>query len=251
MKTLNKFIAIVMVATVVAMGRYFKAPQKTADSEVVVGTSADFPPFSYIDESGTIVGFDIDLIREIFARLNRAYRIENMPFETLLPTMQFGSIDMIASGMSPTPERAARVAFSESYLQADPLTIVTRVDSSIDSLEDLSGKHVAVNQGYVADMQLSKHPEITLVRLPGMSDAMLALKHGKVDAFVTGARTIRPLQGALGKDALRIVPIAEMREETAFGISKNRPDLVEKIDTVLRDIADDGTLSALIEKWHL
>lgn len=241
---------IILLATAVVTVRYFKKPN-TAIQEIVVGTSADYPPFSFIDTSGSIVGFDIDLIKEIFKRLDQPYRLENMPFETLLPQMQFGSIDVIATGMSPTPERAARILFSKSYLQEDPLTIVALADSNIHSLEDLYGKQVAVNQGYVADMRLSEKPEITLIRLPSISDALLALKHGKVAAFVTGARTIKPLQETLGNTVFKTIPIPEMQEETALGISKNKPELAQKIDMILQEMAADGTLATLAEKWKL
>lgn len=248
MKSVQKFILLVLMLAGLAGVRFMKKSH-TQSAEIVVGTSADFPPFSYIDQSAAIVGFDIDLIREIFARLSLQYRLENMPFETLLPQMQFGSIDLIAAGMSPTPERAARILFSKPYLSADPLVIVTRADSTISSLADLSGKEVAVNQGYVADMQLSARPEIKLLRLPGMSDALLALTHGKVEAFVTGARTVKPLKQVHGD--LRVVPINELQESTALGISRQRPELREKIDEVLETMAQDGTLSALMEKWQI
>lgn len=248
----NKIIAIIILATVVATVRYFKSPKAGHISEVVVGTSADFPPFSYIDQSGEMVGFDADLIRELFTRMGQPYRVENMPFETLLPQMQFNSIQVIAAGMSPTPERAARVLFSEPYIQADPLTIVTLADkTTINSLHDLHGKTVAVNQGYTADMALSANCEINIMRLPSTSDAILALQHGKADAFVTGYRTIRPLQEILGESAIRPVPIAELQESTALGVSKSNPQLLEKINATLEEMKQDGTLAALQEKWHL
>jgi ABC-type amino acid transport substrate-binding protein len=253
MKSLQKIIMILMVATSVATIRYCSKPQiRDVKELVVVGTSADFAPFSFIDDTGTIAGFDIDLLCEIFTRLKTAYRLDNMPFETLLTRMQFGSIDMIAAGMSHTPERAARVLFSTPYIEADPLAIITlSSNKTINSLNDLSGKNVAVNQGYVADLQLSQKPEINLLRLPSMSDALLALKHGKVDAFVTGGGTVKPLQDALGASAITVTPIPELQEFTALGISKKSPALKEKIDAVLQQMRDDGTLAALKEKWHL
>ncbi len=241
-----------MLATAMASIRYFKKPKSTVPAEVVVGTSADFPPFSFIDQAGSLTGFDIDLIDEIFKRLALAYRIENMPFESLLPQMQFGSVDMIAAGMSPTPERAARIIFSDAYLQADPLTIVSlATHNTIHSIEDLAGKTVAVNQGYVADMKLSERSEIVLLRLPSISDAILALQHGKADAFVTGARTVKPLKATLGETALQVTPIEQIQEITALGISKKLPHLAERVNTVLQQMHDDGTLTVLQEKWHL
>lgn len=252
MQGLKKIISIFLMVTVVATIRYCSKAAKRNPSEIVVGTSADFEPFSFIDKTGTIVGFDIDLLDAVFKRLNRHYRLENMPFETLLTQMQFGSIDVIAAGMSPTPEREARILFSTPYIQAEPLVIMTLSNhKDINALQDLFGKTVAVNQGYVADMQLSLKPEIKLLRLPGLSDALLALKHGKVDALVTGGGTIKPLQSAFAADAIRIIPIKELQEDFAFCIAKRHPELKEKIDAILQDLRDDGTLVRLKEKWRL
>lgn len=252
MNTINKIVGILMVVTVVATVKYFRKAKESQQEELVVGTSPDFEPFSYFSESGEVVGFDIDLIKEVAARLHMPYRLESMPFDTLLPNLQFGSVQVIASGMSPTPERAERVNFSNAYIQEDPLTIVTLAgNTTINSLEDLKGKNVAVIQGYVSDTHLSKIPEINLLRLPSLADVMLALKHGKVDAFVNGSRAVKPLQDAVGADTLKLVPINEIVESTALGIAKNRTDLVEKINKALQDMTDDGTLAALLEKWKL
>ncbi len=244
---------VIMVATSIATIRYCSKPQSRQDKElVVVGTSADFAPFSFIDETGAIAGFDIDLLCAIFTRLKTAYTLKNMPFETLLTQMQFGSIDLIAAGMSQTPERSARILFSTPYIEADPLVIITLANNkTINSFNDLSGKNVAVNQGYVADLQLSKSSDINLLRLPSTSDVLLALKHGKVDAFVTGGGTVKPLLDALGEKTIRVIRIPELQEYTALGISKKSPVLKEKIDAVLQEMREDGSLAALKEKWHL
>lgn len=250
MQYLKKVITVFLVVTVVAIIRHCSRSKSRSLEEIVVGTSADFAPFSFIDTTGAIVGFDIDLLHEVFERLHIRYHVENMPFETLLTQIQFGGIDLIAAGMSPTPERESRILFSTPYLQAEPLVIVTLHGKPL-TLGDLAGKTVAVNQGYVADMQLSHRQEINLLRLPSVSDALLALKHGKVDAFVTGGSTVRPLQDALGKEAIDITPIAELHENLSLGISKKHPELKAKIDTVLQELRDDGTLAKLKEKWQL
>ncbi len=251
MNFLNKCITVFTLVSIVACVRFIKNSHNNESATCVIGTSADFPPFSFFDQNGTIIGFDIDLIKEVFSRLNREYRIENMPFETLLPQMQFGALDIIAAGMSPTPERAQRIFFSDPYLSADPLTIIKKVDNKkIESVNDLIGKQVAVNQGYVADMQLSKIKGIRLLKLPSIQDGLLALNHDKVDAFVTGARTIKPLLQIVGH-AFEFIPINELTETTAFGVAKKRASLVPQINDALRQLQADGTLEKLKQKWNI
>src|SRR5580765_7533218 len=87
----------------------FKArtPQDTANI-LTIGTSGDFPPFTYI-ENGQLMGFDVDLVNEIGARLNKKVELKNMPFATLLPALQLGNLQVVASGVTETPERAKQV----------------------------------------------------------------------------------------------------------------------------------------------
>src|SRR5690606_5895383 len=93
---------------------YNPCNQRTV-SVIRVVTSADFKPMAFID-GDDIVGFDIDVVKEIARRLNKQIEIQDMPFELLIPQIQLGSIQLIAAGMTVTPERSERVFFTEPYL---------------------------------------------------------------------------------------------------------------------------------------
>lgn len=228
-----------------------KAEKKAIPDMLVVGTSADFQPMSF-KKDGKIVGFDIDLINEIGKRLNKPITMQDMPFEVLLPQMQLGTVHVIAAGMSATPERAQRVSFSKPYITDNPLVAVTRIqDGKLASFDALKTKKVVVNQGYLADMELSKIPGIELTRLPSVADALLSLDARRSDVFVTAASSIKPVieAGGAGKYALFI--LEETDENTALAISKEYPELAKQIDIILDEMSTDGTLNALKQKWHL
>jgi arginine/lysine/histidine transporter system substrate-binding protein len=161
---------------------------------LLIGTSADFKPFSFVNEAGDFDGFDIELIQEISKRLNIPFTISDMPFEVLIPQLQLGSLHIVAAGMTPTPERANKVAFSSLYISHDPLCILSRIDNPITNVDQLKDKVVIVNQGYTADIQFSKKPELNLLRLPSVADALLALNAHRGDAFITAQ-----LQSALSR----------------------------------------------------
>lgn len=218
---------------------------------IVVGTSADFQPMSFRKE-GEVVGFDIDVVTQAVKRLGKEIEIKDMPFELLIPQLQLGTIHIIAAGMTPTPERAQRVLFTEPYLTKDPLWVITLADHEpLRSFKDLEGKEVIVNQGYTADMYMSNIPTINLVRLPSVADALLALKSGRGYAFVTASNTIKPLFEHYGRDAFNIFAIEDTDENTALAIAPDYPVLTQKIQAVLKDMEADGTMQQLKEKWHL
>ena len=224
-------------------------------TKLTVGTSADFPPFSFRDKTDEIVGFDIDVVREICKRLELKIQLIDRPFSMLIPQIQVGQIDLIAAGMTPNPEREKNLRFTKSYLKENPLVIVTAKDE-IKNVEDLKGKSVIVNTGYISDIYISQFPEIKLIRLPKVSDAMLALEHNKADAFVTASLTLQPYNLASraqnGETLLKTIVIENTSETSALGVSKKLTDeLFEKIQVTLDEMEKDGTLKGLKEKWKL
>ena len=98
---------------------------KPLEKIIIVGTSADFPPFSFRDKDDVITGFDIDVVKEAAKRLNLEIDLQDRPFGTLLPQIELGQIHVIAAGMTPTEERAKRVHFSRPYLSSNLVLIVS------------------------------------------------------------------------------------------------------------------------------
>ena len=92
---------------------------------LVMGTNAGFKPFEYIDNN-QVVGFDVDLAREIAKSLGKDLKVEDMSFDGLLPALDSGQIDMVAAGMTVTPEREKNALFSDSYYSASQRIIVKR-----------------------------------------------------------------------------------------------------------------------------
>ena len=175
MKKLSILVSIVFFGAC-ATGMYWvtkkSSPVSISDNVLLVGTSDDYPPYTF-NKNGEIVGFDIDLAREIATRLGRTIRLKNMSFDILLLELQRGRLHMIAAGLSPTQERAIRVFFTTPHLQADPFLAVTRIDGpSITCLAELTKQHVVVNEGYTADFYLSSRKDITLDRVETVAQAI-------------------------------------------------------------------------------
>jgi ABC-type amino acid transport substrate-binding protein len=219
---------------------------------LIVGTNAEYPPFAFM-EKDSIVGFDIDLIKEIAERLDKKIEFKDMPFDALLPAAQTGAIQIIAAGMSPTPERAKTVLFTKPYISNDPLTIITPVSHSIDikNLDDLIGKKVIVNEGFALDFHLSKIPNISLIRLPTVADAFLALKVGQADAFAIAQSCAQPFFNQYPAHQFKCTAIDTLGDSYALIISPKHADLLSSIQKALDSMIQDGTIARLKEKWNL
>ena len=217
---------------------------------LVVGTSADYPPFAFVQDD-KVVGFDIDIIQEVAKRLHKKIDIQDMPFTTLIPLLQLGKIQVIASGMTETLERSARVLFTKPYLTGDQLIVITLAGNPVSSLSELKGKEVIVNDGYTADLYMSKIEGPELKRLKTPAEAFLALKAGRGFAYVTARNTVKPFFDQYGQQDFALFAIPDSRENVSLAVSKKYPELVPMLQNVLDTMQQDGTLTTLQEKWGL
>lgn len=239
---------------IVLMGGYLwrRGVRNHDTSDVlIVGTNAEYPPFSFI-ENDRIVGFDIDIVQEIARRLGKPIRIQDMPFDLLLPKLQLGDIHLVAAGMTVTPERALRVNFTKPYLMHDPLLIITLASrAALEQIKDLEGKMVVVNEGYTADVYLAQFNKIVLRRLASPSEAFLALQSGRADAFVAAQSSVQAFFAHHGKDNFRIRPLEAVYDDYALVVSKKYPTLLTQVQEALAAIENDGTLQRLKKTWNI
>lgn len=230
----------------------FKLKQiKRNHKTLIVGTSPHFPPFEYIQED-KLVGFDVDLMNAIAQEMDVKIEWHTMPFDTLIPGLQMGSIQVIAAGMTPTPAREQKVLFTKPYLSGDPLAIISLADQEkIENTAVLFGKTVVVNEGYTADFYASKLEGPQILRLETPAEAFLALGAKRADAFVASQNSVMPFLEKYGAQNYAISPIEGTNESSALAISKQHPELLTKIQTALDALAQKGIIEQLKVKWKL
>lgn len=233
---------------------YFVQPsvqQSAADTNtIIVGVSGDFPPFTFL-ENGTVIGFDVDLIKEIGKRLNKNIEIKNMPFNTLLGSLQMGTLQVIASGLTATPERAQHVLFTTPYLENNQLVMVSLSKAPAHTIDELRDKEVVVNEGYTADMYVSAIQGPIIHRLKTPAEAFLALKSGRAFAFVTADNTVKPFFAQYGTSEFHVAPIPGTEENASLAIAPHYPQLRDELQSALDSMKADGTLQSLKTKWGL
>ena len=217
---------------------------------LIVGINTDYAPFSFI-ENDTISGFDIDLVREIADRLGKTIELRDMPFDSLIPALQIGSVHFIASGITPTKERASRVLFTKPYLTGDPLLLISTTKNTLTSLDQLKDKKVAVNEGYTADYYMAKVQGPELIRFATPFESFMALNSERVDALVMAQHSAKKFIEQLGAHKFVVTPIPDTTDEYALAISKRHPELLEPIQKALDDMQKDGTFEQLKKKWKL
>src|SRR3954449_12050594 len=214
-----------------------------------VGSDIPYPPFEQ-GKPGSYTGFDIELIEAIGEKIGRKPEVQDTSFETIFRDVQQGKFDAAISAATITEEREKAVDFSNPYYLSEQALLV-KEGSDIESLEDLEGKTVGVQQG-TTGLELAKEElgDSEIRPYPEGPDAVNALKSGTVEGVVIDAPVA---QNAVEKSGG--IEIAEkVPTEEAYGIAvgQGETDLLDEINKALEEVEKDGTYKKIYEKWfHL
>ena len=224
------------------------------NGKVVVGMSADYAPyeFHYIDENGkdVIGGFDVDIANEIANSLGVELVIQEMDFDALVAALPVGKIDLVISGMNPTEERAKVVDFSEIYYNSQHGILVRSEDvDKYKTFADLEGIKVGAQLGSTQE-QIARNeiPNADLQLLNNVNNLILELKAGKVDAVIME----KPVAEMATKSNPELAvgnPIYEDKTGgNAVGMAKNNPELLAKVNEVIKELNETGKMDEYIVK---
>ena len=227
--------------------------------KLVLGLDKAFPPMGYVDpQTGELVGFDIDLAREACKRLGVELKLQPIDWDNKTAELNNGNVDCLWNGFSKTPERDKEFALSIPYMKNRQIILV-KSGSAYKGLGDLAGKTVGVQADSSAETALNGSPDFknslkSVVKIDDYSKAVLEIQNGTIDAIAIdeivaryyltknpGAYAI--LKDKDGGDA------SLATEDYVVAFRKADGSLKEKIEGALRDMAKDGTMAKISQKW--
>jgi polar amino acid transport system substrate-binding protein len=215
----------------------------------IVGTEAQFPPFEIVNSQGNIVGFDIDLLNAIAEDQGFKVKYVDQDFAGLIPALQTGNIDIIASGMTITDERAKQVNFSEPYITAGLALAVTVDKEDIKSVDDLKGKTVAVQTGSTGFMKAEELKKAGIIAdikdFPHVNEAIEELKIGGADAMINDLPVTNAFIAAQ-PGVIKIVGEPLNSESYGFAVRSGNKEILNKINTGLKNVKSNGTYDKLL-----
>ncbi len=226
---------------------------KIRDSGVfVLGLDDSFPPMGFRNEDNEIVGYDIDLAREVTSRMGVELKLQPIDWNAKEQELNTGNIDCIWNGFTITPERAKMINFSKPYLK-NAQVLVVREDSPVKTLKDLSGKTVGLQAGSSAANALEDDADFraSLKGVVEFKDNLLALMDLEargVDAVVMDLMVANDNINRSGK-AYRILAEDLAAEEYGIGFRKNDAALRNEVQRILEEMAADGTIAGIAKTW--
>ena len=225
---------------------------KTTDGgTLIVGFDQDFPPMGFVGDDGEYTGFDLELAQEVAKRLGLEYKAQPIAWDSKDMELESGNIDCIWNGFTMTG-REDDYTWTEPYIANQQVFVVAN-DSDINSQADLAGKIVEVQADSSAEAALKEAPELTatfkeLLTTADYNTAFMDLEQGAVDAIAMDV-IVAGYQIQQRNADFKILDDSLSEEEYGVGFKKGNTELRDKVQSTLEEMAEDGTLQEVSEKW--
>lgn len=214
-----------------------------------VGVDSARAPFEFVDAEGAYAGISASYIQACASRLGvKLVVVPGLPVAQAIEKVKAGEVDVVPK-VTPTPDRERHLRFTVPYVTF-PSVMVTRKDARfIGGFEDLVGLRVGVLKGLVVEELLKKdHPEIPLVLLPNIREALLQLSTGKVDVFIDNLGTVSYTIDQLGLTNLKVAAPTPYVHDLAFGVRRDMPLLQSALDKALASLGSQER-SQIKSRW--
>ena len=223
-----------------------KAEAEAAGGVLVMATNAEFAPWEYY-EGDKIVGIDPEIAQAIADKLGMTLEIEDMAFDSIIPAVTSGKADFGAAGMTVDEDRMVFVDFTDTYANASQVIIVKET-SEIAGSADFSDKKIGVQLGTTGDLLATDLAgDDNVERYNQGFEAVQALLQDKIDAVVIDSAPanvfVEQSQG------LKVCDEAMSQEEYAIAVAKGNTELLDKINGALKELKEDGTIDAIMNKY--
>lgn len=209
--------------------------------KISIGVKYDFPPFGYLDEKGDLKGFDIQMANYIAQKIGIVPEFRRVTSKDRIMSLLRGDIDIIIASMTKTPYRAKMINFTNTYF-VDGMGILTSKNNTLKNESELNGKIIAVIMGSTAERYVNSSSiafrALSLFR--NYTEAVSALKEGKIDAIITDFSWCS-VQEKNSEGTLVAFQTSLTSESLGIGVKKDDSDLLNKLNGLIVEMWNDGT----------
>jgi len=213
-----------------------------------VGTEGTFPPFTYHNTSDSLVGFDVDIAREIAKRLGVKVEFVEGKWDGLVAGLDANRYDAVINQVSITPERQAKYDFSEPYITLKAVLIVNERNNDIHNFTDLKGKKSAhtLTSNYA---QVARENGAEVVGTDGFDQSIALVSQGRADATINSNLSFLDFKKHKPDAPVKIVAERGDAEQEAVLIRKGNPELRQAINSAIAEIKSDGTYQRISNEY--
>jgi len=262
-RSISVLVAVCMAIGLILAGCASANPEGTAAADdswtrikeqgyFIAGCDDAFPPMTFRDDNNAIVGFDVDLAREVAKRMGVEVRFQPAVWDTIAQELNKGTIDVVWSGYSISEDRQKVVDFTKPYMDNQQIVVVLK-DSPYQTLEDLSGKKLAIQQGSTANDALDANAEFKdslaeVVPFDDNTKAFLDLDSERVDCLAVDI-VVYNYYFAKGSDKYRMLETPLGSEKYGVGVRKEDDTFTAELQKAIDAVYADGTAGKISEDW--
>lgn len=255
MKKIFALCMMLVLAVTALAGCGSNSAQKEEAKKIVVGLDDSFPPMGFKDEKNEIVGFDIDLAKEVAKRLGHEVEFKAIDWNSKEAELKSGRVDILWNGLDITDKRKENMLFSEPYMDNRQIVFVAKNGKvSVAGEADLAGKTIGTQSGGTTEEYFENKPELKasmkeVKYYPDYINAFMDLENGRLDAVV-GDEIIGRYYISKHPDEIQAIDTV-IGTVSQFGIAFRKDDqkLRDEVQKVFDEMKADGTVAKISEKW--
>jgi len=246
-------VAILAACAETASDVYTYVIDKSYTEYVVMGTSADYPPYEWpleVDGKTTIVGLDIEIAKYIAAALGKNLKVVNKGFDFLIEDLEAGKVDFVMAGMTPTEERALKVDFSPVYYESIQVVLVRDADvvtyASAAALNVATVKVGAQLGAIQQELAEATFPIAQRQYIQQIPDLVVRLIDGQLDAVIMEKAVADGYVANHAELGIATFAIGDPEGGSAVAVQKGDADLLATVNAVIADLIANGTISTIV-----
>lgn len=240
--------ALALQALAVLPGNASDLATVKQDGVFRVGTEGTYPPFTYHDETGKLVGFDVEIGREIAKRLGVEAKFLEGKWDGLIAGLDANRYDAVINQVGITEARKKKYDFSDPYIASKAALIVRADNDDIKGFDDLKGKKSAqsLTSNYA---KMAEQAGAELVATDGFDQSIQLVVQHRADATLNDSLSFLDFKKKKPDAPVKIVATKDEASYSGVIISKGEPELLAAINKALADIKADGTYQKIAEKY--
>ncbi|GAB1410680.1 transporter substrate-binding domain-containing protein [Desulfovibrionales bacterium] len=254
---------LVVVLMLALAGASFAADHELAEKstlneilkrgELRVGLDAGYMPFEMTDKKGEIVGFDVDIAKEMAKAMGVKLTIVNTDFDGIIPALMADKFDIIISGITINQTRNLQINFAEPYIVAGQAILLNKKhEGTVKSYKELNDpKYIVVSRIGTTGEQAAKRmmPKAQYKSFEKESDGAMEVANGQADAFVYDLPFNAVFMAQQGGKNLVLLDKVFTYEPLGFGIKKGDPDFLNWLNNFMAQLRNDGRYDRIYDKW--
>jgi len=213
-----------------------------------IGTEGTYAPFTFHDDTGALVGFDVEIGKAIADKIGVKAEFVEGPWDGLIAGIDANRYDVVVNQVGINPERQAKYDFSEPYIASKAALVVKNDNTDITSFESLSGKKAA--QSLTSNFgKLAESYGAELVGTEGFDQSIALVIQGRADATINDSLSFYDFKTHQPDAPVKIVATADDADFSGVLLAKGKPELLAAINQALEEIKADGTYAEISEKY--